>query len=345
MAVRRLLGYFDLTRQGWSGARIYAARAVSLLTPQGSQIVERRAGARSLEGARKVAIFLHWDRRGTVHDYVLHYLEALRRAGYEILFVSNAPRLSEEDWQRVTPLCAVMLRRRNRGHDFGAFRDAVLDLQDRLPSLDRLIIANDSVYGPLQDLGPLLARCDVGEASVWGVTDSWDRSYHLQSYFLVFKREALQNPAFLSFWRQVRLVPSRSWVIRKYEIGLTQAMMKARLRCSALFPYRAAAAALSQAVRGQGLLERKDLSDYHRGYVGQLFAAVERGDTLNQTHYFWDYLVGEAGCPFVKRDLLLRNPVGVPYVNQWDDLIRRSCQYDPDLILRHLELIARDRVV
>ena len=345
MGVKKLFGYFDVTRQSWATARIYAARGVSLFLPQGSQVVERRAGDQSLEGAKKVAIFLHYDRRGAVHDYVLHYMMALRRVGFEILFVSNAPRLSESDWQKVAPHAALMLRRRNRGHDFGAFRDAVAELAGRLPELERLIIANDSVYGPLQDLGPLLERCDLGEASIWGVTDSWDRRYHLQSYFLIFKREALIHPAFLAFWRSVRLVPSRSWVIRKYEIGLTQTLMKAGLRCAALFPYRAAALALSQAVRDQGLLERKDLSDYHRQYADRLFAAVERGDTLNQTHYFWDYLIGEAGCPFIKRDLLLRNPVGVPYVNQWDALIRRSSQYDPDLILRHLELIARGRVV
>jgi lipopolysaccharide biosynthesis protein len=343
--VKKLLRHFDVTRDSWATARIYAARAVSLFTPQGPQVVERRAGERTLEGAKKVAIFLHYDRRGTVHDYVLHYLMALRRVGYEILFVSNAPRLSEADWQRVSPYCALMLRRSNRGHDFGAFRDAVLELADRLPSLDTLIVANDSVYGPLQDLAPLLARAEAGDASVWGITDSWDRAYHLQSYFLLFKRAAVTHPAFLSFWRSVRLVPSRSWVIRKYEIGLTQAMMKAGQRCAALFPYRAAAAALSAAVRHQGLLERKDLSDYHRHYADRLFAAVERGDTLNQTHYFWDYLIGEAKCPFIKRDLLLRNPVGVPYVNQWETVIRRASPYDPDLILRHLERIARGRVV
>jgi lipopolysaccharide biosynthesis protein len=345
MGLRKLLGYLDVTRQGWATVRIYAARGISLFLPQGPQVVERRTGAHSLEGARKVAIFLHYDRRGIVHDYVLHYLMALRRIGFEILFVSNAPPLAETEWNKVAPHAALMLRRRNRGHDFGAFRDAVAELSERIATLDRLIIANDSVYGPLQDLSPLLARCDADDGSVWSITDSWDRRYHLQSYFLLFKREALIHPAFLAFWRSVRLVPSRSWVVRKYEIGLTQAMVKAGLRCAALFPYRAAAAALSGAVRHQGLLERKDLSDYHRDYANRLFAAVERGDTLNQTHYFWDYLIGEAGCPFIKRDLLLRNPVGVPYVNQWDALIRRSSQYDPDLILRHLELIARGRVV
>lgn len=344
MSWKSLTSPLRSTRNGWVTARIYVARAASLFLPQGSQVVETRPGERSLDGARRVAVFLHYDRRGRVHDYVVHYLEALRRLGFEILFVSNAPRLAEEDWRRVAPLVALMLRRRNRGHDFGAFRDAVWALGD-VARFERLIIANDSVYGPLQDLAPLLARCDEGDASVWGITDSWDRQYHLQSYFLLFKREALANPAFQAFWRQVRLVPSRGWVIRKYEIGLTRAMLKGGLRCSALFPYRAAAAALSDAVTRRGLLDRKDISDYHRRYADKLFAAVERGDTLNQTHYFWDYLVGEAGCPFIKRDLLLRNPVQVPYVVQWDAVIRRASAYDPDLILRHLEQIARGRVV
>ncbi len=344
MSWKKLMSPILSTRTLWEVARIYAARGISLFLPQGPQIVEKRLGGRSLEGARRVAVFLHYDRRGVVHDYVIHYLEALRALGFEILFISNAPSLSQESWQRIAPLAALMMRRRNRGHDFGAFRDAVAALGD-VSRFEQLIMANDSVYGPLQDLAPLLERCDRGDAAVWGVTDSWDRRYHLQSYFLLFKREALASPAFTSFWRGVRLVPSRSWVIRQYEIGLTQAMVKAGLRCSALFPYRAAAAALSEAVTRRGLLKREDLSDYHRHYADRLFAAVERGDTLNQTHYFWDYLIGEAGCPFIKRDLLLRNPVKVPYVNQWDAVIRRSSPYDPDLILRHLEQIARGRVV
>ena len=56
MGVKKLLGYFDVTRQSWLTARIYAARLVSLFLPQGSQVVERRAGAQTLEGAKKVAI-------------------------------------------------------------------------------------------------------------------------------------------------------------------------------------------------------------------------------------------------------------------------------------------------
>lgn len=323
---------------------MYVAVVLSCFISQRSKIVEQRAGERQLRGARRVAIFLHYDRQGGLHDYVVHYLGALRQAGYEIVFVSNAPRLRDDAWARLAPYCAVMLRRRNLGHDFGGYKDALAVVGD-LSGLDELILANDSVYGPLHDLGRLLRRCDGRTAAVWSITDNWDQRYHLQSYFLLFKQPAIRHPAFAEFWRRLRFVQSRTWVIRKYEIGLTQAMQKNGLRCQALFPYRQAAAALSDAVRRQGLLGREDLPEHHRQYAARLFEAIEKGAPLNATHYFWDYLVGEMGCPFLKRDLILYNRAQIPYVSQWEPLIRQTSAYDPDLILRHLETCARNRAV
>jgi lipopolysaccharide biosynthesis protein len=319
------------------------AAAVSLFMPQGVQIREKRHGAGRLEGAKRLAIFSHFDRHGEVHDYVLYYLAALRKAGFEIVFVSNCRRLSEDSWQRILPLCAVALRRRNFGHDFGAFKDALTLIGD-LGRLDDLLFANDSVYGPFWDLPPLLERCDPAIADIWGITDCWDGKYHLQSYFLLFTQQALKHSAFAEFWRKVRLVPSRTWAIRKYEVGLTQAMLQGGLRCAALFPYRKLAAGLLDAVMERGLLQREDLSDYHRSYAAKLFSWVELGTPLNPTHFFWDHLIGE-GAPFLKRDLLLRNPMGVPYVSLWEDVIRKRSDYDPNLILHHLESRARKRAV
>ena len=57
-------------------------------------IIRRWTGARSLADARRIAIFVHYDRRGRVHDYVIHYLNALVKAGFEIVFVSNSPSIA-----------------------------------------------------------------------------------------------------------------------------------------------------------------------------------------------------------------------------------------------------------
>ncbi len=329
--------------QGVRSGAMYGSLAVSLLRRKSHYVLERWDGRRSLAGARRVAVFVHYDRAGTIHDYVLYYLRQLRAAGFEVVFVSNAPSLAGPALETVRGLCAVVARRRNVGYDFGAFKDGI-GLVGDLAGLDELVLANDSVYGPFHDLEGILRQADGARASVWGITDSWEISYHLQSYFLLFKAEALRHPAFARFWRGVRYVQSKSWVIRRYEVGLSRTLIRGGLRCAALFPYRQAAARISEAVRASGALDGQTLGRRHREYLAALCNAVDRGIPLNGSHYFWDYLIGEMGCPFLKRELLQKNPAQVPFVHCWDQLIGRTSRYNPDLILRHLEASLRNHV-
>jgi lipopolysaccharide biosynthesis protein len=335
--------YRKLRRRYCSVMMYVAALFAHVFVSKRSKIVEVHEGDRSLKGAAKVAVFLHYDRHGHLADFVLFYLEALYRAGFEIVFVSNSPELPSATWAQLKPLCALMVRRRNLGHDFGGYKDG-LALIDDLESREAVIVANDSVYGPLSDLAPILRGCDDG-AAVWGMTDNWERRYHLQSYFLLFRKTALSHPAFRAFWDKVHYVPSRLWIIKKYEIGLSQEMIKNGLRCSALFPYRRVTGALTEAVLHRGLLRQELLPDHHRQYLEGLFEAVESGVPLNPTHFLWDYLIADMGCPFIKRDLLMHNRFSIPYVSQWERLIRESTSYNPDLILRHLEIAAKNRAV
>jgi lipopolysaccharide biosynthesis protein len=306
-------------------------------------IIRRWTGARSLADARRIAIFVHYDRRGRVHDYIIHYLNALVKAGFEIVFVSNSPRAFRESLPTIQPLCGLVLQRKNIGYDFGAYKDGMLAIPD-LARLDELIFANDSAYGPFSDLAPLLARCD-DSAAIWGITDSWDSRYHLQSYFLLFKKEALRNPRILRFWCKLRYFQSKRLIIRKYEVGLTQEAMRVGLRCSALFPQRRVAEAVSSAVLNNKLLKSEALSEQHRAYLLRMFDAVNHGSPLNITHFFWDYLIADLGCPFLKRELLAFNPMGVPFLHQWQNVIKRTTDYDTDLIARHLEATIRDRAI
>ncbi len=265
-----------------------------------SAIEDIVAGDLDVAGVRRLAIFMHFDAAGTVAAYVRHYLEALRAAGFEIVFVSNAPRLDAAD---IVPLCRAIVRRRNIGLDFGAWKDCWAALRHR-DGLEMLLLANDSVYGPFHDLAGLVARADPAVADVWGATDNWEGGRHLQSYFLLIHARALRHPAFAAFWRGVRHVASKRWIIRHYEIGLTRALEAAGLKCAALFPY----AALS---------------------------GTRAGKPVNPTHFFWDELISRAGFPFLKRDLLTRNPHGLKMAD-WRSVVGSVSGYDAGLIDRHL---------
>jgi lipopolysaccharide biosynthesis protein len=58
-----------------------------------------------------------------------------------------------------------------------------------------VLLVNDSIYGPLAPLEPILARIDLEAADLWGATESWQTRYHLQSFFLAAGRTVLTSPA------------------------------------------------------------------------------------------------------------------------------------------------------
>lgn len=308
-----------------------------------SYVQERWDGRVPLAGARRVVVFVHYDRQGVVHDFVWHYLRQLHALGFAIVFSSNSPRLADSQIEPLRDICALILRRDNVGYDFGAYKEGIAAVPDRT-ALDMLLLANDSVYGPLHHLAGLLERMDPEDADVWGASDSWEFSFHLQSYFLLFHKAALASPAFGAFWDRLRYVQSKTWIIRKYEIGLTRALRRAGLRCRAAFPYRQAATALIEAV-----VERNIAGDgidpVRKSFIQQVFRTINAGVPLNGTHFFWDYLIAQMDFPFLKRDLLQKNPARIPLLNYWERVVKQSSDYDTELILRHLELSLKNRSV
>lgn len=311
---------------------------------RGDAIKTVHHGRIPIEQARRVAVFVHYDPQGRTHDFVFHYLRELADCGFAIVFVSNSPRLAADDVDRLNSLCALVVHRQNRGYDFGAYRDGIALIPD-LEKVDQLVLANDSVYGPLRRLGPMLERMDARKADVWGATDSWQHAFHIQSYFVLFHRAALQSKAFSDFWKNVRLVSSKTWVINKYEVRMTRALQRDGLRCRAVYAYRDIVKAILKAVWEGNLLNGETLPPERRSYLRQIVAAMSMGAPMNSSHAFWDFLIGNWDFPFLKRELIVKNPMKVPHLVEWERLVNEATEYDSDLIVRHLEVSLKNRSI
>ncbi|HYZ92930.1 MAG TPA: rhamnan synthesis F family protein [Actinomycetota bacterium] len=307
-------------------------------------VVELISGADDLSTAENIVIFSHYDSGSRVGSYVRNYLDALRRAGFSIVFVTTSPRIDGDSLTWLQQQCAVVMRRRNVGMDFGSYKAGIALLTDR-SRIERLLLANDSVYGPFRDLKPYLEDMNSKGADLWGITDSWEFQYHVQSFFLLFGRRAITSPAFQAFWDGVRLVQSKRFVIRKYEVGLTRAMLGAGLRCKVVCPSRNAADAYVRDVRQKNILTTKTLTDVERQFNADVFGLVLRGTPVNATHFFWEYLIREMSCPFIKRELLRKNPARIPSLQHWEKVIGEQSDYDTDLIVEDLERVLRNRAV
>jgi len=255
-------------------------------------------------------------------DYVVAYVRALHGIGFSVVFITNSGSLHPDSLIALQPLCRAVIVRRNVGYDFGAVRE-VLDLLG-LPRLEtqRLLIANDSVYGPLVPIADMVARANFDEADVWAPTESWQNRYHLQSYFLLAGRRAITSPAWQAFWRGVRQISSKRWVVARYEVGLTQKLLKAGLRCRSLWPYHDLLDQTAAIPTPDGInapivdpLEQMRLRATQR-----IRAAAASGVPLNPTAELWRQLL-LAGFPFLKVELLRQNPTEVPDIADWRSVV------------------------
>jgi hypothetical protein len=292
----------------------------------------------------RVAVFVHFDSRGGVRPHVLNYVRTLQQCGFSVVFVTNSGRLREDAMAMLRPLCAGILVRRNVGYDFAAMREGLETLKLPRGDTEMVLIANDSVYGPVRPLDPLLAQIDFDRADVWGATESWQTRYHLQSYFLIAGRRALESEAWRRFWRTVRPVQSKRWVVSRYEVGLTQSLVRGGLRCAAVWPYidlvnRVDPALIADDDGAQG----NDPSvSARRSHAGRIRHGAVARRPLNPTSDLWRQLL-QAGYPFLKRELLRENPTFVLDIADWRDELRKCAGVDSDMIDADLKDVMRNR--
>lgn len=294
----------------------------------------------------RVCVFVHWDGAGEVRPHVLHYVRSLAMAGISVVFVTNAGFLRAESLEALKLVCAGVLIRRNVGYDFGAWREGFEQLGLPRANTTLVAMANDSVYGPLRSLNDLFGAIDFGTADVWGCTDTWQSRYHLQSYMMVFSPRVVASEAWRGFWAGVQPTWSKVWLVRLYEIGLTQSLLKAGFSCRAIWPYKSLIGdidvTLLDDTKEDGPNRGDPIVQVRRQHVLRLRAAVAGRIPLNPTSDLWRQLL-MARFPFIKRELLRDNPSRVPDVTEWRDVAAELSESSLGPIERDLQRTLRNR--
>lgn len=329
-----------ILRLVWRGGS--ATRTATVMTIAGvlgrvrnpHQVIAQRPVG-EFELGPKVVLFVHWDRGGRVRKELFAYIAQLRDAGRSVVFVTNAGEIEPTAEARLVALCAGILIRRNIGYDFGAWRDAIETLDLPRAGTEEIIIANDSVLGPFRPLDTTLLRLDYGETDVWGLTDSWQQRYHLQSYFVAFGPRAIRAPAFRKFWSGVIPAPSKAFIIRKYEIGMTQTMLDSGIRVSAVWSYDLLTAQVMDDHHARCLESNAEKSgdsrqQSRRRHLLRVRDAIARRRALNPTSDLWRYLL-LCGFPFIKRELLGDNPTRVEDIGDWPSVLHDIYRDTPSI--------------
>ena len=249
-----------------------------------------------------VCLFAHFDKDNRLDDYVLRYLCEIRELGFATILISTS-RLTAADIAPARAFCSDVILRNNAGLDFASwsagFAKHAADINGRL------LLANDSVYGPIGSLKNTLERLTHTAADFYGMVESIENAPHLQSWFLFFEPWVVRDPIFASTLEQPFSSMTKGQIIENGEVGFSRRLTKAGYRYEAL-------------------------------YMVSRGSPMARNFPMNPMHLRWRELLFEAGVPFVKIELLRDNPVGV---EDRATILRCVAQLDPDiarLIASHL---------
>lgn len=245
-------------------------------------------------------IFVHYDADGGLSSSAMKLLTWYRQHVARLVVVSNSP-IEVSDRGHLLEVATDLIIRENEGYDFGAWRDAISALGP-LDAYDELCLANDSVLGPLFPADSLFDRVSALPNDVCGLVASWEYGWHIQSWFVCYKRRAFTSEAFKSFWRGIEARDSKAGLIESYEVGLTRALSDAGLSLGALFAARKSPGSLARLA-----VAARNMSPAEPDRSIELARRLRHLPELNPMHFQWDEVLA-AGIPMVKRELLGNNP-------------------------------------
>jgi hypothetical protein len=317
---------------GTRSATRFIARGAAVVTEiAGAAILDlawpRRVARPVVEAGRarhvgdSLALFLHWSPDGRVSGMVRRQLALWREHGFTVVFVSNA-KVPAADRDAVAEHAALLILRGNAGRDFGAWRDAFAIATRRFGMPRELLLANDSVLGPVRPLTPIVDAWRRAGEGMFGMTENIAPRPHLQSYLLLAagERAVASAARHLLGFRDSR---SKWRIVQKGEIALSARAIADGICCGAVFDYAASCRAIDP-------LTRREL--------GSRF--VEEGTgrhwPLNPTIHLWRPLVAQLGFPYLKRDLLRAMPDATGPSAAWRPLVGDG---DAALIVDHLRIM------
>lgn len=231
----------------------------------------------------KLCVFAGFNRGQKISSETFFYFKELRRIGFEILYVTTSS-LQESDIAKLKEYCFGIILRENISLDFGSWDTGLKKMHESGISFKSILLANDSVVGPFFNLR---IPDDLKEDEIFGITESWEKSPHLQSYFLYFPTTVVNTDFFKNFWKNFRYLRIKRSVINHYEIGLSQSAIKNNFNIKPLIPYRELLA--------NHLLSSSDLDIND---IAQCTIA------LNPTYHFWETSILGLKMPFLKKDII-----------------------------------------
>ena len=261
---------------------------------------------------KRAVVFAHFDKDAIIQDYVIYYLKALRQLCDKLVFVSSNS-LDTDEVLKVEGIADYIIAEKHNEYDFGSYKRGFSFLlhNNFLIDVDELIFANDSCYGPFYPLKNIFDEMDSRDCDFWGITknnfgyrkkfcDFMKKRPHIQSYFMVFKKNVFDSELFKSIIFSVKEQPNKASVISDYEIAITEKL-------------------------------------FQKGFRFDTFVDTKFWQD-NVTIFFWREIIQNSNMPFIKKSLIDLKNTSFTTVDGFREVISTKSSYPMNLFIMPREI-------
>lgn len=171
---------------------------------------------------RRICFFAHYDAKSEIKDYVTLYIKELKTVCDDIVFISVS-NVSDVEQLKMSQYIKSFINRENKGYDFGSWKCGIESIgYENLSQYDEVLLCNDSCFGPIIPFKDVFAKMEGSKFDAWSVTTCYAMRYHMQSYFMVIKKQIFSQNWFKDFFTNIQDQENKIDYIKKYEIGFSK---------------------------------------------------------------------------------------------------------------------------
>ena len=187
------------------------------------------------EKAKRIGLFLYFDKHGMVDDYVTYMLDEMKKRIDYLLVICNGY-MGHEGLKKLKDSADEVLCRANVGFDLGGYREGLFYVGwKKLEEYDELVMFNYTMMGPLYSFAEMFDTMAPKDLDFWGITkyhkvdpDPFGEIVygflpeHIQSHFFAIRRDMFMNYQYRDFMMNRKNPDSYTAAVCTYEAIFTK---------------------------------------------------------------------------------------------------------------------------
>ena len=286
----------------------------------------------------RLAIYAAGAEAHALHE---HAMAALAQAGFTILFVTAADLTRDADTNDIARShAAAVLSHRLGNQHIGSWVLACRLFGETIAGYDQVLFLSDNLVGPItppEKMFESLAACATGW---WGACQADQSSGAVDAELFALSGQVIAAAPFQDFVAGFRFADTATRSVEPAELELSRVLRRGGLQPTLLAPtadlranwvhglpaklrwFRdlAARQEAAPAIEPDAALTRR-IAAYADTWLRGKIQNPEYGGRIRPGLLFWDTLLQHHHMPFLRRDLLVANPINDPSVLRLRDLL------------------------